>query len=168
MPRRVLCVALIALCLLMWSGSISAEEPGPAEIVTFSSDEHRCRLPWFDSNGQLEWYYLNGMKVYANDRNGNALLHAYGTIDYAKYATIAEACDLFQGPPFNIDGPCNTQRQGAMTLSGDSTCLRWTHSVGGVIVDWTYNWTAVFSPNGNIHCRADFTPGSEVLPKQCQ
>jgi hypothetical protein len=163
MTRRVVFVVLMALLLLTLSGSISADETAPAEIVWLGTDPPHFRFPWFDKDGNLVLYGLNVMRVFANDRNGNLLLTADGTIDYEAYATIEQACDSFQ-TWFSIDDPCNRERKGAVSLSGRSTCLSCTSQVIG---QETYNWEAVFTPSGNVRIHCKFTPGSEVPPQQC-
>jgi hypothetical protein len=163
MTRRVFSLALVALLLLTLSGSISADDPAPAEIEWIRSDDHSIRFVWYDGDGNFILYWLDAMRVYPNDRNGNQLVRAYGTIDYETYATIEEACELFQGPPLSIEDPCNKQRNGSMTLTGVSTCRPCMRADGPP----TYNWTAVFTPSGNVRVHCHFTPGSEVLPQQC-
>jgi hypothetical protein len=163
MTRRVLSLALVALLLLTLSGSISADDPAPAEIVWLGTDPPHFKFPWFDKQGNLVLYALNVMRVFAHDRNGNLLLTVDGTIDYEAYATIEQACDSYQ-TWFAIDDPCNREREGAVSLSGRSTCLPTKSQVIGQI---TYNWEAVFTPSGNVRIHCEFTPGSEVPPQQC-
>ena len=165
MIRRVLSLALVALLLFVFSGSVSAGDPPRAVINRFGSEAQQCTFPWFEWDG-MEWkvvtLYFAKIEVYPNDRHDNLLFKCSTTIDYEEYATIEEACALF--PDVWGFDPCNKQHKGAMVLTGGNSGFPFSDVdfETGQVLKYTYNWTAVFTPGGNVEIGARFTPQSTL------
>jgi hypothetical protein len=158
-----LCLVLMALLLLTLTGSISADDPAPAEIWWYSVEDQKCAHLWWDKDGTPGPYWLAEMKVSANDRNGNLLFQCKGTIDYEQYATIEQACEFVKGPPLFVD-VCNQNHTGVLSWSGRQIGKPIQHRENGTLLGCTYNWSVVRTPSGNVEIRAEFTPASTLLP----
>jgi hypothetical protein len=137
-------------------------------INRFPTEARECTFPWFNKDGELVTLYFAKMEVYPNNRHDNLLFKCNTTIDYEEYATIGEACAVF--PDVWGFDPCNKEHKGAMILTGGNSAFPFSDIdfATGELLKCTYNWTATFTPGGNVEMSARFTPQSTVPPEQCQ
>ena len=119
MVKRVFCLSLAALLIIVFSGSVLADDPPRAVINRFPTEARECTFPWFNKDGELVTLYFAKMEVYPNNRHDNLLVKCNTTIDYEEYATIGEACAVF--PDVWGFDPCNKEHKGAMILTGGNS-----------------------------------------------
>ena len=168
MIRRVSGLALMALLLFVFSGSVSADGPPRAVVNRVGSEAQGCTFPWFDKNGELVILFFDKMEVYPNNPQDNLRLTCSTHIDYDEYASIQEACAWFPAV-WGFD-PCNQSHTGAMLLSGGNSGYTFSDidAETGELLKCTYNWKATFTPSGNVEMSARFTPQSTIPAEQCE